>query len=203
MCAAPASSTHVVLRCTDHATVQAASLRLSQQAAHDTWVGEHLASMGLSGWIKAPCAAGTVQFWGKEGLDLESVRQEDPLCKHGVYERVEWRFWRRVISAEGGLGERRWFMVWAVDREGCAELRGETRAAHLDWLRGGGRCLMGGPFLEDGGGAVGSLLVVSGGGLDEVAGWVKQDPYAVAGLFETVDVSELDIRALDGKVTTS
>jgi uncharacterized protein YciI len=49
---------------------------------------------------------------------------------------------------------------------------------------------MAGPFLSAEGEMVGSLIILSVGSVDEAREWAANDPYAKAGLFQSVDVRE-------------
>ena len=81
------------------------------------------------------------------------------------------------------------FAVICRDKPGRLDARMTTREAHLAWLNGSGRVQLAGPFLQDGN-PCGSLLIVEGDSLGAVADWAAQDPYAQAGLFASVEVSE-------------
>jgi len=95
------------------------------------------------------------------------------------------------------------FVVHCVDKPGSMEVRGQTREAHLTWLRESGRVQRAGPLLAPPEGAeaaknelstgerVGSLLIVSGDNLEQVRDWAAADPYVSAGLFERVTIAPL------------
>ena len=76
------------------------------------------------------------------------------------------------------------FVVTCQDRPGHLALRQENRDAHLEWANTKESPVkMAGPLLDEAGDPVGSLLVVeaeSGPLLEE---FMKDDPYAQAGLF--------------------
>ncbi len=82
------------------------------------------------------------------------------------------------------------YLVIARDGAGRAELRAQTRQAHLAWLSNSALpVLMAGPMLDgDGSAVIGSLLIVEAGSLAELSSWAAQDPYAQAGLFEAVEL---------------
>ncbi len=84
------------------------------------------------------------------------------------------------------------FLINARDKAGSAALRQATRAAHLDYARASmDRITAGGPVLaEDGEAMIGSTFLIRFDTLDEAKAWAAADPYAKAGLFETVEVIE-------------
>jgi hypothetical protein len=76
------------------------------------------------------------------------------------------------------------------DRPGAGHIRAETRPAHLDYVRESGKVEIAGPFLDETGEMTGSLLILAVESLDEARAWLEGEPYAQAGLFEEVTVSE-------------
>lgn len=82
------------------------------------------------------------------------------------------------------------FAVICKDRPGGLELRARTRADHLVYLEPyRDRILFAGPFLAAGSdNSVGGLIVIDLPDLDAARAFAGGDPYAVAGLFETVEV---------------
>ena len=73
--------------------------------------------------------------------------------------------------------------------EGLA-LRQANRPDHLAWLESlGDRLKIAGPFMsEDGKEPRGSLVVVEAAGLEEARAISAADPYAKAGVFESVEI---------------
>lgn len=49
---------------------------------------------------------------------------------------------------------------------------------------------MAGPFLDETGAMTGSLIVLTVASLDEARAWAAADPYAKAGLFQSVAICE-------------
>ncbi|MEZ5925461.1 MAG: YciI family protein [Hyphomicrobiaceae bacterium] len=82
------------------------------------------------------------------------------------------------------------YAVICTDKPGALETRKATRREHLEHLKGlGGRLKLAGPFLtEDGSEPRGSLLVIEGESLAEVRKIADADPYAKAGVFQSVDI---------------
>ena len=77
------------------------------------------------------------------------------------------------------------------DRPGHLQVRKDTRPSHVAWLNGlneRGALKFAGPFLDDGGDANGSLVVVEAPDRAGAQSIASADPYAIAGLFESVDV---------------
>jgi uncharacterized protein len=82
-------------------------------------------------------------------------------------------------------------MLYALicnDRPGAIELRRAHREAHLGYLRDTGVVVQAGPFLDGAGEMVGSLVVIDVPTRAEAEDWAAGDPYARAGLFETVEI---------------
>jgi uncharacterized protein YciI len=76
------------------------------------------------------------------------------------------------------------------DKPGHLETRLANRAAHLDHIATSGVVEMAGPFLSPEGAMTGSLVVLNVETLDQAKAWADVDPYAKAGLFESVTISE-------------
>ena len=83
-----------------------------------------------------------------------------------------------------------YFAVICKDRPESLELRARTRPAHLVYLEPyRDAILFAGPFLEAGSdSSIGGLIVIDMPDLDAARAFAAGDPYAVAGLFETVEV---------------
>lgn len=82
------------------------------------------------------------------------------------------------------------FALICTDKPGALDLRLATRDAHLEFLATNKDMIrLGGPFInEDASGMNGSLIIVEGNSVEEVRAVAEQDPYAKAGLFESVDI---------------
>lgn len=76
-----------------------------------------------------------------------------------------------------------------IDKPGHLAVRQENRAAHLAHIEASGVVEMAGPFLDDGA-MCGSLVVLDVETLDAAREWAAADPYAKAGLFQSVDIRE-------------
>lgn len=83
-------------------------------------------------------------------------------------------------------------MLYAVickDKPGHLQTRLDTRAAHLAYIEETGIVKMAGPFLANGE-MCGSLVIVETDSIEAANAWAAGDPYAAAGLFESVSVTE-------------
>ncbi|KAK1862075.1 hypothetical protein I4F81_004651 [Pyropia yezoensis] len=129
---------------------------------------------------------------------VEAALAADPYARAGLFQSVSVRAWRRGMASPPPLPSTL-YVVYCVDVAGGKDLRATTRPAHLDWWKASGRAGMIGPF-PDGDGAVGTLLVVDGTSTEEVTAWAATDPYAAAGLFESVRVWPMKKVVEEGKV---
>ena len=75
-----------------------------------------------------------------------------------------------------------------IDKPGALQLRLDNRPAHLAHIQSSGVVEMAGPFLDALGSMTGSLIVLEVPDLDAAHAWAAADPYAKAGLFESVAI---------------
>ncbi len=82
------------------------------------------------------------------------------------------------------------FVVHCQDKAGAQDTRIANRAAHLEFLNANrDKVVMAGPVLtEDRQGMIGSVLVVDVPDREALNQFLAADPYAKAGLFQTVTV---------------
>jgi uncharacterized protein len=82
------------------------------------------------------------------------------------------------------------FVVHCKDKPGAAHIRAETRPAHVEYLKSNlDRIIVAGPVqTEDREGMIGSVLILDFPNRDELDAFLAADPYAKAGLFESVTV---------------
>lgn len=82
------------------------------------------------------------------------------------------------------------FVIYCVDKPGHLQTRLDNRPAHLEYLKAaGGAVKLGGPLLgADGQNPAGSLLIVEQENLAAAQKFADNDPYAKAGLFESVGI---------------
>lgn len=76
------------------------------------------------------------------------------------------------------------------DKPNALQTRLDNRAAHLAHIESTGVVEMAGPFLNPEGQMSGSLVILSVETLQDAQNWADADPYAKAGLFESVTISE-------------
>ncbi|WP_343116362.1 YciI family protein [Ostreiculturibacter nitratireducens] len=81
------------------------------------------------------------------------------------------------------------FAVVCRDKPGHLQVRLDTRSEHLAYIKETGIVEMAGPLIE-GGEMCGSLIVLEADSIEAARAWAAGDPYAKAGLFENVDITE-------------
>jgi uncharacterized protein len=77
-----------------------------------------------------------------------------------------------------------------TDKPGALQTRLDNRPAHVEYLKASGVVELAGPFLDPEGNMTGSLIVLELPDLDAARTWAAADPYAQAGLFESVSIRE-------------
>ena len=77
-----------------------------------------------------------------------------------------------------------------IDKPDHLQTRITNRPAHLDHIQSSGIVEMAGPFLDAAGEMIGSLVILSIDSIDQAHAWAAADPYAKAGLFESVTIRE-------------
>lgn len=75
----------------------------------------------------------------------------------------------------------------ARDKAGALQTRLDNRAAHLAYIEETGVVSQAGPLL-DGDAMIGSLVVLDVEDLAAAQNWADNDPYAKAGLFQSVEL---------------
>jgi uncharacterized protein YciI len=76
------------------------------------------------------------------------------------------------------------------DKPGALQIRLDNRAAHLDHIQKTGVVELAGPFLNEDGQMTGSMIVLNVETMAQAQDWAANDPYAKAGLFQSVSLSE-------------
>ena len=80
------------------------------------------------------------------------------------------------------------YAIICVDKPGALEVRKANRDDHLAHIKGADSAIVqAGPFLDAQGEMCGSLLIFEGD-LAGAQAWAAADPYAAAGLFQSVEV---------------
>ncbi|MDK3017821.1 YciI family protein [Pseudodonghicola flavimaris] len=77
----------------------------------------------------------------------------------------------------------------ARDKTGALQIRKDTREAHLAYLQSTGVVSQAGPLIVDGDMA-GSLVILDVADMAAAEDWAANDPYAKAGLFDSVELIE-------------
>ncbi len=81
------------------------------------------------------------------------------------------------------------FALYCLDKENAADLRKMTRPAHLAYLEESDVTLhLGGPLLDENDAPIGSLLIIEAANDAEAQAFADNDPYAKAGLFQSVEI---------------
>ena len=83
------------------------------------------------------------------------------------------------------------FAFIGKDKPGQLETRLSNRPAHVDYLDGlnaAGKLKFAGPFLNEDGRPIGSLVAFEAADHAEAEALAAGDPYAKAGLFETTEI---------------
>ncbi len=75
-----------------------------------------------------------------------------------------------------------------IDKPGHLNIRTANRDAHLAYIAETGVVEMAGPFLDTEGAMCGSLVVLEVPSTAAAQEWADADPYAKAGLFQSVDL---------------
>ena len=82
------------------------------------------------------------------------------------------------------------FALICLDRPNALQTRVENRPAHLEHLQSTGVVEQAGPFIDAAGQMCGSLIVLGVATRAEAEAWAVADPYAKAGLFQSVMIQE-------------
>ncbi|MDP5219913.1 YciI family protein [Ruegeria sp. 2205SS24-7] len=75
----------------------------------------------------------------------------------------------------------------ARDKDGALQTRLDNRSAHLAYIEETGVVAQAGPLL-DGDDMIGSLIILDVADMAAAQAWADNDPYAKAGLFQSVDL---------------
>jgi hypothetical protein len=75
----------------------------------------------------------------------------------------------------------------ARDKPGALQTRRDNREAHLAYIAETGVVVQAGPLLDEEEAMIGSLLILDVESVAAARRWAEDDPYARAGLFESVE----------------
>lgn len=82
------------------------------------------------------------------------------------------------------------YALICLDKPNALQIRVENRPAHLDHIKATGVVEQAGPFIDAAGQMCGSLIVLTVETRAEAESWAAADPYAQAGLFQSVMIQE-------------
>ncbi len=80
------------------------------------------------------------------------------------------------------------YAIICYDKPNHLDLRLKTRDAHVAYLKASEILSQAGPFLNENDEMYGSLLIVDVDNVAKAQEFAANDPYAIAGLFEKVDI---------------
>lgn len=78
--------------------------------------------------------------------------------------------------------------LMARDKAGALDTRKANRDAHLAYIDTTGVVEQAGPLLDAADEMIGSLIVLDVETMEDAQAWANNDPYAKAGLFQSVDL---------------
>lgn len=82
------------------------------------------------------------------------------------------------------------FAITTRDKPDALAIRQATRPTHLEFLKGlGDDMLLAGPFTDEAGSPIGSLIVIKAASLEAAKEIAGNDPYVAAGLFASSEVT--------------
>ena len=76
----------------------------------------------------------------------------------------------------------------AKDKSGALQTRKDNRDAQLAYIDSTGVVAQAGPLLDEAGEMAGSLVILDVTDMTAAQDWAANDPYAKAGLFESVEL---------------
>lgn len=80
--------------------------------------------------------------------------------------------------------------LMAHDKADALDVRMENRPAHVEYLKSTDHVHLAGPLIDADGGMCGSMIVLDVPDMAAAQAWAAHDPYAKAGLFESVTLTE-------------
>lgn len=79
--------------------------------------------------------------------------------------------------------------LYTHDKSGALQTRKDNRDAHLAYINDTGVVAQAGPLLDAQGEMCGSLVILDVEDMAAAEAWAANDPYAKAGLFESVELT--------------
>lgn len=81
------------------------------------------------------------------------------------------------------------YVLYCLDKADASDLRQANRPAHIEWAGRQTGIRMAGPLLDESEtNMIGSLFVIEADSRADVTALHRTDPYALAGLFERVEI---------------
>ena len=80
--------------------------------------------------------------------------------------------------------------LMAHAKTGALDIRMENRPAHVEYLKSTSHVHLAGPLIDSDGGMCGSMIVLDVPDMAAADAWAANDPYAKAGLFQNVTLTE-------------
>ena len=80
--------------------------------------------------------------------------------------------------------------LMAHNKAGALDVRLENRSAHVEYLKSTDHVHLAGPLIDADGGMCGSMIVLDVPDMAAAEAWAANDPYAKAGLFSSVTLTE-------------
>lgn len=78
--------------------------------------------------------------------------------------------------------------LMAKDKPDALQTRLDNREAHVDYLKSSGTVVQAGPFLDEAGQMIGSLIILDVPDMEAARQWCTFDPYTKADLFQSVEL---------------
>lgn len=80
------------------------------------------------------------------------------------------------------------FASIGIDKKDGAKIRTAKVTQHLEYLRSTGKVRLAGPFLNDKGDMIGSLIIIEVSSRADAEAWVCDEPFYKAGLFDHTEL---------------
>ena len=88
------------------------------------------------------------------------------------------------------------FVLSCLDKPNNLDGRMAAREAHLAYVRDRMHTMkVGGPYLDEAGQMIGSLIIIEVEDMDAARAWSANDPYVLNGVFQSVDIRPFRVTA--------
>lgn len=85
------------------------------------------------------------------------------------------------------------YVLICRDKPGALDVRLASRDAHLAYAKASGLVRFGGPLIGEDGAMAGSLIALDAPDRAAAEAFAASDPYALAGLFASVEIMEMKV----------